>query len=412
MSTTDGADASLRTPTSARNPGDEPAAVPADRRTASSSAGAGEGRPALSQSTTRLADGRTLHYYGVLPEPAADRRELPAVSTSSQMRHDPILDEWVVMASHRQSRTFLPPTDQCPLCPSTPQRQTEIPASSYDVAVFENRFPSLSTGAVAPPADPRLVAPFEPARAGSGRCEVVCFTSDHQASFADLSPEHARLVIDVWAERTAAIGAIPEVEQVFCFENRGVEIGVTLGHPHGQIYGYPFLTPRSSQMLASARRYRAEHDRDLFDDVVAAERADESRTVLESEHWYAFVPRAARWPVEVHLYPKQRHLDLPELSDAERDDLAVVYLELLQRLDRLYDAPLPYIAAWHQAPVRIERDLASLHLELFSIRRSADKLKYLAGSESGMGAFITDVLPEAVAERLRSLATPTGVDHG
>ena len=355
------------------------------------------------RTSARLADGREIIFFDRHGNGRTvhDPRDLPPVSTASQLRHDPLLDEWVVMASHRQSRTHLPPTDQCPLCPSRDGRQTEIPTPDYDVVVFENRFPSLATGAI----DPGDGSPLVPRRPGTGRCEVVCFTSDHEASFASLDQAGARLVIDAWADRTAAMSALPDVEQVFCFENRGEEIGVTLSHPHGQIYGYPFVTPRTRRMLDSARTHRDRTRRNLFADVLAEERTAGVRVIASSEYWTAFVPAAARWPVEVHLYPHRQLPDLPALTEAERDDLAAVYLDLLRRLDALYDRPLPYIAAWHQAPVRADRDLAYLHLQVFSIRRAADKLKYLAGSESAMGAFITDVLPEDVAVRLRGTAT-------
>lgn len=340
----------------------------------------------MNRTAGRLADGREIIFFDREPTNRAvvDGRDLPAVRTASEIRHDPVLDEWVIVASHRQDRTHLPPERECPLCPSRDGRHTEIPAPSYDVVVFENRFPSLS--------------------GGTGRCEVVCFTDRHEGSFADLDTAQARLVVDAWADRTSELGARPEVEQVFCFENRGEEIGVTLHHPHGQIYAYPFLPPRTERMLASARRHDAATGRNLFADVLAAERADGTRVVLESEHWTAFVPRAARWPIEVHLYPRRRVPDLPALNDEERNDLAGSYLEVLRRFDNLYDRPVPYIAAWHQAPVRTGREHAYLHLQVFSIRRAADKLKYLAGSESAMGAFITDVLPEDVAARLRRAA--------
>ncbi|NED99570.1 galactose-1-phosphate uridylyltransferase [Phytoactinopolyspora halotolerans] len=362
----------------------------------------------MKRTSARLADGREIIYFDLDDDAVRrldDPRELPPVSTASQIRHDPLLDEWVAMASHRQTRTFLPPADLCPLCPSRDGKQTEVPSADYDVVVFENRFPSLSMGAVDPGGAAHVPGtPVGVSRAGLGRCEVVCFSSEHQASFRTLAPERARLVVDAWADRTAELSALPGVAQVFCFENRGEEIGVTLSHPHGQIYAYPYVTPRTAQMLRTARRYRDEHDgANLFADVLAAERSAE-RVVVASTHWTAFVPAAARWPVEVQLFPHRQVPDIASLTDDERDDFVTVYLDVLRRFDALYDAPLPYIAAWQQAPVHADRDVAYLHLQLFSIKRAADKLKYLAGSESAMGAFITDVLPEDVAERLRSVA--------
>ena len=287
--------------------------------------------------------------------------------------------------------------------PSRDGRQTEIPSPDYDVVVFENRFPSLATSV--PPVPPTVDPGSElfTRQPGVGRCEVVCFTSDHTSTFAELSTAQARLVIEAWADRTAELSTVRNVEQVFCFENRGEEIGVTLHHPHGQIYAYPFVTPRTRRQLISARRYRERTWRNLYADALAAERSAGSRVVTETEHWTAFVPAAARWPVEIHLYPRRQVLDLPGLRPEERDDLAELYLDLLRRLDALYGLPMPYIAAWHQAPVRIDRELGYLHLELFSIRRAPGKLKYLAGSESGMDAFINDVMPEQAAARLREV---------
>ncbi|WP_019812184.1 galactose-1-phosphate uridylyltransferase [Saccharomonospora halophila] len=367
----------------------------------------------MKRTSTTLADGRELLYIttddGAQHAPP-DPRELPPVNTTSQMRRDPLLDEWVMMASHRQHRTFQPAPADCPLCPSAPGRRTEIPAPDYTVAIFENRFPSLATDAGLAPAE--FDHALTDVRPGYGRCEVVCFTSDHHARFADLTPEHARLVVDAWADRTEALSVMDGVEQVFCFESRGAEIGVTLQHPHGQIYAYPFVTPRTRRMLDVARDYRANTGRDLHSDVVAAERAAGVRVLAETRHWVAFVPAAARWPVEVHVYPLRRVRTIPELTASERDDFATLYLDLLRRFDRLYDGPLPYISAWHQAPRTDHEDLSHLHLQLFSIRRAADKLKYLAGSESGMDAFITDVLPEDVAVRLNRLRSDEGAFHG
>jgi UDPglucose--hexose-1-phosphate uridylyltransferase len=359
----------------------------------------------IRRSVGKLADGREIIYFDDTPgapeRTAVDTRDLPEQAPHSEIRRDPLTGEWVAMAAHRQTRTYKPPADLCPLCPSSQGRPTEIPESDYDVAVFENRFPSFAQSV--PDTEPFVPGvPMVPMAPGRGRCEVVCFTSDHNRSFGGLSQSRVRTVVDALADRTEGLGELPGVEQVFPFENRGEEIGVTLTHPHGQIYGYPFVTPKTERMLATAKAYLDEHGRPVLGDILAAERAARTRLVAEGEHWTAYVPAAARWPVEVHVVPHRQVPDLVALTDAERDDFAALYLTVLHKLDSLYGRPLPYIAAWHQAPVRSGRDLAWLHLEVFSILRSADKLKYLAGSESGMAVWINDVTPEQIAERLRS----------
>jgi UDPglucose--hexose-1-phosphate uridylyltransferase len=352
----------------------------------------------VKKTSTRLADGRELIYYDLRDDSvrdAVDHRPLDRTVTTSEIRRDPLLGDSVAVASHRQGRTYHPPADECPLCPSEGDRLSEIPDSSYDVVVFENRFPSLA--------------------GDSGRCEVVCFTPDHNASFGSLSEEQAGLVLEAWTDRTSELSHLPSVEQVFCFENRGAEIGVTLQHPHGQIYAYPFTTPRTALMLRSVAAHKEmTGGENLFDAVLERELAEE-RIVLEGDHWVAFVPYAAHWPYEVHLYPKRRVPDLLGLDEAARTEFPKVYLELLRRFDRIFgegEPPTPYIAAWHQAPFGaleefdgVVREDFALHLELFTIRRTSGKLKFLAGSESGMNVFINDVPPERAAERLREVAS-------
>jgi len=345
------------------------------------------------KTSAALADGREIIYFNESPglgrELAPDTRPLPPrppgpplpVGTAeSGIRWDPLAGEWVVIAAARQDRTFLPPPDQCPLDPSAPGRATEIPASSYDVVVFENRFPSL--------------------REPLGRCEVVCFTSDHNASFDQLTPARVRTVFEAWVDRTQVLSALPGTEQVYCFENRGEEIGVTLSHPHGQIYAFPFVTPRTERMVAQARGYNGDN---LFDDLVAAELRAGTRIVTRNEHWIAFVPEAARWPYEVRIFPAARVPDLPSVGEAAREAFGPLYLDVLRRFDALFDRPAPYIAAWHQAPVSdaATRRQFAAHLQVLSVRRAAGKLKYLAGTESGMGVWINDIVPEEAAERLR-----------
>lgn len=368
---------------------------------------------------TRLSDGRELIYFDAAPESAAahrdvsavvDQRGLPARGGTGDVRYDPLTGEWTAVAAHRQTRTHLPPADQCPLCPSSSANLSEIPASDYEVVVFENRFSSFGPDLGKLPEGQPGSTGWGTTTPAYGRCEVVAFDSSHEGSFGSLPPERARTVIDAWAQRTEVLSAMEGIKQVFPFENRGADIGVTLLHPHGQIYAYPFVTPRAALIAQAAHRYFESVDgRDtLMGSVLRAERESGERVVLEGRHFSAFVPFAARWPLEVHLVPHRRVPDIAALTGEERDELTTLYLDLLARVDGIYSTPTPYIAAWHQAPlVPGLREAGYLHLQLTSPRRAEDKLKFLAGSEAAMGAFINDTTPENVAATLRA-ATPSG----
>ncbi len=376
----------------------------------------------------KLADGREIIYFDESPgmgrADVPDRRPLPPMIAGPQppgsgLRWDPLAGEWVVIAAERQDRTLLPPQDACPLDPSAPGRPTEIPAADYDVVVFENRFPALrgaagpaagaAAGALASPAatDPAAMdlpeAGLAAERPGFGRCEVVCFTADHDSSFTRLSSRRARTVLEAWIDRSAVLGALTGIGQVYCFENRGEEIGVTLQHPHGQIYAFPFVTPRMRRMLDVAAAYTARTGGNLYDDLTAAVAAEGSAVVTRNEEWIAFVPAAARWPYEVLIFPARRVPRLAVLDEAARDGFGGLYLDVLRRLDALFGAPLPYVAAWHQAPVTAGagHEEFGMHLQVLSVRRAPGKLKYLAGTESGTGVWINDIVPETAARRLR-----------
>lgn len=354
-----------------------------------------------------LADGRDLLFFelpGHRSAPVADRRPLDAGRKApSELRFDRLSGEWVVIAALRQERTYKPPADQCPLCPGPTGLTSEIPAPDYDVVVFENRFASLSGADGSPfrlPAGPGRDFASAPSH---GRCEVVCFSADHTGSFADLEYRQARLVVDVWCHRTRDLMSRPGIEQVFCFENRGEDIGVTLTHPHGQIYGYPYTTPRTAATLRQADAHRAAFGTNLFADTLQQELDSGTRIVARTETFTAFVPFAARWPVEVHILPNRLVHNLLELDEVELDGFTDIYRTVLQRLDRMYPEPLPYMAALHQyTDTDLQRE-GCFHAQVISTRRSATKLKYLASSESVMGAFINDVTPESLAEQLRSL---------
>jgi UDPglucose--hexose-1-phosphate uridylyltransferase len=332
----------------------------------------------------------------------------------SQLRWDPTLAEWVVYAPWRQDRTFLPPDTWCPLCPTRDERfPTEVPFPSYEIVVFENRFPSLTRSALAPDdAETHLTSGVStaqgemvtPVRAGYGVCEVVLYTDQHTTTLAQLDVERIRRLIEVWADRYTELGTLPDVQYVFIFENKGEVIGVTLQHPHGQIYAYPFVPPRPARELAAARTHAATHGGNcLHCDILAQEHSESRRIVVGSEHFTAFVPFYAHYPYEVHIYANRCVASIAHLNSAEKRDLANVLKQVLSTYDALWGFPLPYVMGVHQAPTDGEdySGIAHLHFEFYPPHRTREKLKFLAGSELGAGSFIVDVLPETAASSLR-----------
>jgi UDPglucose--hexose-1-phosphate uridylyltransferase len=344
----------------------------------------------------QMFDRRQIFYYDreSIARTAIDSRPFEPRPLPGDMREDILTGEWVAMAAHRQARAFLPPKEFCPLCPTKSDFGTEVADSTFEVVVFENRSPSFSA--------PSDQLPPETIQA-LGRCEVVVFSDQHEGSFGNLDLAQMRTVLSAWIDRTREISQLPYVEQVFVFENRGEEVGVTLNHPHGQIYSYPFITPRTTKMLQAAQEHFDKTKTPLLTSVIAREIKDEVRVIAQNEHWIAYVPFAARYPFEIHVAPKVFVPDLAELTDAVADAFPEVAKEVLLRLDGVFGIPMAYIAAWHQAPVRTGRDVLGLHWQITSIRRAPGKLKYLAGSEAAMGAFIMDLEPEQSAAQLRDV---------
>ena len=305
----------------------------------------------------------------------------------SELRWHPLLEQWVTVAPWRQDRTYHPTADECPLCPTRPGRpETEIPEQDYHIAVFENRFPSFS--------------------GEQGRCEVVCYTPDHDSSLGAQPLGQIRDLIEVWQDRFRDLSALKDVRYVYIFENRGEEIGVTLSHPHGQIYAYPFIPPLVEKELSASAAYMRLNGRCLYCDVLAGEKKGEC-VVAGNDCWVAFVPSFARWPYEVHLAPMEHHGNLLELGDGEAESMAQVLKTLLQKYDNLFGHPLPYVMAMHQRPPGRGHRHYHLHIEFYPPNRTADKLKYLAGSELGAGAFIVDVPAAETAARLRQVEPRT-----
>lgn len=365
--------------------------------------------------TRQLADPRDLPYR-FAPYLDADGNEVPYAAP--QMRRDPLTGDWIPMATARMNRpiTIGPGATATgnPLAarkPGDPYQDGEVPDTDYNVVVFENRFPSM----VQVPGVPNETVevdddPLWLQRPASGRCEVICFDPNEHRLPADLPVERLRTVVEAWAFRTAELSAIDGLEQIYVFENHGQEIGVSLAHPHGQIYAYPFIAPKLEQELKHTEAYHERTGGNLLADIMRAEIDAGERVIMRNGSWVAYVPAAARWPLEVHVQPLRDVRTLDELDDHERWDLAQMYSQLLKRGNMFFDTgdgkgmDLPYIAAWHQAPVHDPRGgHYRLNLQFFSFRRAANKIKYLAGSESGMAAWVSDTTPELIAQRFHEL---------
>jgi UDPglucose--hexose-1-phosphate uridylyltransferase len=319
-----------------------------------------------------------------------------------QVRWDPLLREWVTYTPQRQDRIFLPPAEWCPLCPTKEGGfPTEIARTSYELVIFENRFPSFTLHAPPPVEHGSTLTPTAPNR---GVCEVVVYSENHTSTLAQMDEQRIRELVKVWIDRYRELGALEEVKYVFIFENKGQAIGVTLHHPHGQIYGYPFIPPRPAKALLSAREYRGTHDGGcLYCAVLAQEQRDGRRMVVEGEHFTAFVPFFAHYPYELHLSAKRCVPSIADLEPAEQWDLAHVLKQVLISYDALWNFSLPFMMVMFQAPTNGDNyeGVAHFRIEFYPLNRTSEKLKYMAGSESGAGAFIVDVMPEEAAEQLR-----------
>jgi len=346
-----------------------------------------------------------------------------------ELRWNPVLREWVGSATHRQDQPQLP-RNWCPFCPGSGR----VP-DTYDVHLYANDFPAFALDAEEPAAEGGLYAK----RSAVGACDVVLYHPDHNTVLERLPAEHIRKVIGLWKRRFAEMRGDPRIRYVFIFENRGEVIGVTMPHPHGQIYSFPYIPPRLERELESARLHREATGRCLFCDILAEERGEASaaegtrlgsgaplargtrlgsgaplargtrlgsgarRIVEENERFTAFIPFFARWPYEVHIYSRRHLRTIEEFSAAEEDCLAVMLKRVLLRYDHLFNFAMPFIMVLHQSPVNGSsgEDL-HFHIEFYPPYRSATKLKYLAGVESGAGTFLNDTAAEEKAAELRA----------
>ena len=345
-------------------------------------------------------DGRALTLYSLRPigsHAAAPSPSPDPVEANPHLRWHPLRAEWVTYAAFRQNRPFLPPPQYNPLAVSTdPANPTELPEGDYEVAVFDNRFPSLALSSNKPPALDIATAP------ATGKCEVVVFTQDPTAALHSLDVSRIDLLLQVWADRTARAAATGQIAYVLPFENRGAEVGVTLHHPHGQIYCYPFVPPVPRNMLKNELAYFVEHGKNLLCEMTAAELANGDRLVYRNEHAIAFVPPCARYPYEVWVMPIAHAASFADLGSEQRRGLALAVKAVVMKYEALWQRPFPYLMAWYQAPTDGQpHPETQLHAEFYPPYRTRDRLKYLAGTEIGAGMFAMDVLPEEKAMELR-----------
>ena len=347
-------------------------------------------------------DGRSLWLYS--RRPIADGFTAPSPASgptapSPHLRWHPLRGEWVAYAGHRQHRTFLPPAEFNPLAPTLdPSQPTELPAGDYDVAVFENLFPAFASTAHD---NPQLIVEAQPA---VGACEVVVFTQDPSQHLATLPVDHLDLILEVLGERYRELGERAPIQYVMPFENRGVEVGVTLHHPHGQIYAYPFVPPIPQRELELQHEYYASRGRGLLEDLIEREVEADARVLYCSEQAVAFVPVCARYSYEVWVAPRRPTASVLALSTSERREFARALKTVLLKFDRLWSKPFPYVMVFHQAPTDGRpHPHAHLHIELYPPYRMRGRLKYLAGSELGAGVFTADSFAEDTAAELRAV---------
>jgi UDPglucose--hexose-1-phosphate uridylyltransferase len=310
----------------------------------------------------------------------------------TELRWNPTVREWVSTATERQDRPLMP-TDWCPFCPGSGR----VP-DHYDVYLYPNDFPALSV----PPPEPAIQGDdFYRVEKSYGKCDVVLYHPDHTTSLPHLSIPHLTLLVKLWRKRFEELRGTAGIRYVLIFENKGEVIGVTMPHPHGQIYAFPFVPPRVEREISASRAYQKSHNHCLFCSIVEKERQDGRRVVAENDSFTAFIPFYARWPYEVHIFSR-RHLGaINELEEQEEQGLAAILKWVTSKYDSLYGFSFPYMMVLHQSPTRGNYPFFHFHIEFYPPLRSKNKVKYVAGVETGGGVFLNDTLAEEKADELR-----------
>ena len=313
----------------------------------------------------------------------------------AELRWHPLIEDWIMIASHRQNRPQMP-KDWCPFCPGS----GKVP-DQFDVYEYDNDFPALSQN---PPEPDDVATDFFKVKPAYGKCEVILYSPEHTITLPELPVGHIEKLVDLWVERFNAIKADENIKYVFIFENRGEVVGVTMPHPHGQIYGYS-VTPKKIQLeLDSSKKYFDKNNKCLFCDMIENETKEKDRIIFENEHFTVFLPFFCEYPYGVYIMPKRHVGTIAELTDAEKSSFAKTLKDTTGMLDSLFDYKFPYMMCMHNAPVNSEdtSDHYHFHVEFFPPMRSADRVKFNASSETGCWAHCNPTAPEEKAEELRA----------
>ena len=314
-----------------------------------------------------------------------------------ELRWNPIQGQWVIVAAHRRKRPHRP-QGWCPFCPDS----DKVP-DQYDVYAYPNDFPALMEKPPVPDVEGSLICPVDPLK---GACEVVLYSPKHEETLADLSIDHMIKLIDLWRERYETLGSKDFVKYVLIFENRGEVIGVTMTHPHGQIYAYPFIPPRPQRELENEERYWVEKKRCLGCDIIHSEVDDGRRIIVDDPNWVAFVPFFAAYPYEVHISPRRHVQSLSDLSSGEVSSFATVLKTVVRKYDNLFGFSFPYMMIFNQQPTDGSKyEYHHFRVEFYPPLMDDKNIRYIAGSETGSGVQVNPTDIEAKAKELKSAQT-------
>lgn len=311
----------------------------------------------------------------------------------AELRWHPLLNDWVMIASHRQARPQMP-KDWCPFCPGSGKVPDE-----FEVFEYDNDFPALS---YTPPAPDDVATNFFQVAPAYGKCEVILYSSGHTVTVPELSDVHMEKLVNLWCERFSVLSSNPKIKYVFIFENRGDVVGVTMPHPHGQIYAYPFLPKKLALEHENSKQYMIENLKCLFCDMLENEIKEDKRIIFRNEHFTVFLPFYTEYPYGVYIMSNEHKQYITEFTQEQRKTLAVTIRDTAGTLDHLFDYPFPYMMCMHNAPVNSGAvENFHFHIEFFPPMRSADKQKFNASSETGAWAHCNPTCPEDAAEELR-----------